>query len=55
MTAYFTPVVAVMIDWLARGRMVTLWQWLGTLLICASAVIETGRDHRSESPASTGQ
>lgn len=49
MTAYFTPVVAVMLDWLARGRMVTSWQWLGTLLICASAVVETGRDHRSES------
>lgn len=48
MTAYFTPVVAVMIDWLARGRTVTGWQWIGTLLICASAVVETGRGHDGE-------
>lgn len=48
MTAYFTPVVAVLIDWVARGRTVTGWQWLGTLLICASAVVETGRDHKMD-------
>jgi len=43
MSAYFTPVVAVLLDWAIRGHLVTPWQWLGTLLICASAVVETGR------------
>ena len=48
MSAYFTPAVAVLIDWAARGKLVTGWQWFGTLLICASALVETGRDHRGE-------
>ncbi len=43
MSAYFTPVVAVLLDWAIRGHLVNGWQWLGTLLICASAVVETGR------------
>ena len=46
MSAYFTPVVAVLLDWAVRGHLVTPWQWLGTLLICASAVVETGRHGR---------
>ena len=48
MSAYFTPAVAVLIDWAARGRTVTGWQWFGTLLICASALVETGRNHKGE-------
>ncbi len=46
MSAYFTPVAAVLLDWMIRGHLVTSWQWLGTLLICASAVVETGRHRR---------
>ena len=45
MSAYFTPTAAVLIDWVATGRTVTAWQGLGTLLICASAIVETGREH----------
>lgn len=45
MTAYFTPVVAITIDRVIRGRTVTRWQLFGTLLICLSAIVEVGR-HR---------
>ena len=48
MSAYFTPVVAVLLDWAIRGHLVNGWQWFGTLLICASAVVETGRDRSVE-------
>ena len=48
MSAYFTPAVAVLIDWVFSGRTVTSWQVVGTALICASAVVETGRDHAGE-------
>ncbi len=48
MSAYFTPVVAVLLDWAIRGHLVNGWQWLGTLLICASAVVETGRGRSAE-------
>ena len=48
MSAYFTPVVAVLLDWAIRGHLVNGWQWLGTLLICASAVVETGRSRSVE-------
>lgn len=45
MSAYFTPVVAVLLDRALRGNAITPWQWFGTILICASAVVETGRRH----------
>lgn len=48
MSAYFVPAFAVLIDWLFSGRTVTPWQIAGTALICASAVVETGRDHQGE-------
>ena len=48
MSAYFTPAVAVLVDWAFSGRTVTVWQVAGTALICASAVVETGRDHNGE-------
>lgn len=46
MTAYFTPVVALLIDLFARSNSVTPLQWAGTLLICLSAVVEVGRNGR---------
>lgn len=48
MTAYFTPVVAVLLAWAFIGEKATPWQWLGTLLICFSAVVESGRSHDGE-------
>lgn len=45
MTAYFTPVVAVLLAWIFIGERATSWQWAGTVLICASAVVESGRKH----------
>lgn len=45
MSAYFTPAAAVLIDRLLRGNTITTWQVFGTVLICASAVVETGREH----------
>lgn len=46
MTAYFTPVVALLIDLFIRSSSVTQLQWAGTLLICLSAVVEVGRNGR---------
>ena len=48
-TAYFTPVVAVALAWLFLGERATALQWLGTIFVIASAVVETGRQ-----PASGG-
>ena len=47
-TAYFTPVVAVLMAWWLVGEAATPCQWLGTLLICASALVESGRKHGNE-------
>ena len=39
-SAYFTPIVAVLLAFLFLGEHVTLLQGLGTLLVCASALVE---------------
>ena len=39
-SAYFTPVVAVALAWLFLGEKATALQWLGTLFVCASALVE---------------
>lgn len=44
MSAYFTPVAAILLDKAIYGRSVTGLQWLGALLICVSAVVELGRN-----------
>lgn len=48
MTAYFTPVVAVLLASIFANESATLWQWLGSILICFSAVVESGRSHEGE-------
>lgn len=40
-SAYFTPVVAVLLAGIFLGERATLFQWLGTLLVCASALVES--------------
>lgn len=40
MTAYFTPVVAVFLGVIFLHDAVTPCQWLGTLFVCASALVE---------------
>lgn len=48
MTAYFTPVVAVLLAYIFTDESASLWQWLGSILICFSAVVESGRSHEGE-------
>ena len=43
MTAYFTPVFAMALGWAFLGEGATGLQWLGTLFVIASAVVETRR------------
>ena len=40
-TAYFTPVVAVALAAVFLGENATALQWIGTLFIIVSAVVET--------------
>ena len=40
-SAYFTPVVAVVLALVFLGEPATPLQWLGTLLVCASALVES--------------
>ena len=40
-TAYFTPVVAVALAAVFLGEKATALQWIGTLFIIVSAVVET--------------
>lgn len=39
-SAYFTPVVAVALAGIFLGERATLLQWMGTLFVCASALVE---------------
>lgn len=48
MTAYFTPVVAVLLASIFANETSTPCQWLGSILICFSAVVESGRNHDGE-------
>lgn len=48
-TAYFTPVVAVALALLFLNERATALQWLGTLFVIASAVVET-RSRSTETP-----
>lgn len=45
-SAYFTPVIAVLLAMAFLDESATLLQWIGTLFIIASAVVETGRTKR---------
>ena len=40
-SAYFTPVVAVVLAGIFLGEHATALQWLGALLVCASALVES--------------
>ena len=40
-SAYFTPVVAVVLAGIFPGEHATALQWLGALLVCASALVES--------------
>ena len=40
-SAYFTPVVAVVLAGIFLGERATALQWLGALLVCASALVES--------------
>ena len=41
MTAYFTPVVAVILAEFILGEHASALQWIGVLLVCASAIVES--------------
>jgi len=47
-SAYFTPVVAVALAMVFLDESATGLQWLGTLFIIASALVESGRSHIRE-------
>ena len=40
-SAYFTPVVAVVLAGIFLGEQATALQWFGTVLVCASALVES--------------
>ena len=40
-SAYFTPVVAVVLAALSLGEHATAFQWFGAVLVCASALVES--------------
>ena len=40
-SAYFTPVVAVVLAGIFLGERATALQWFGTALVCASALVES--------------
>jgi len=43
-TAYFTPIFAVALAWAFLGEPATPFQWVGTVFIVFSALVETRRD-----------